>query len=63
MSGKKLVRLQDEGIVGGVCAGLGRYFNIEPSKVRIAWIIFMLLGGAGILVYLILWLFMPKSGN
>ncbi len=58
---KKLVRVTDEGIIGGVCAGLGRYFNIDAAKVRIAWIIFCLLGGSGILVYLILWLVMPKA--
>ena len=58
---KKLVRVTDEGIIGGVCAGLARYFNTDATKIRIGWVIFCLLGGSGILVYLIMWLIMPKS--
>ena len=45
----------------GVCGGIGEYFEIDPTVIRVAWIIFSLLGGSGLLVYLIAALVMPDS--
>ena len=59
MSDKKLAR--KEGKILGVCAGLGEHFDLDPTIVRIAFIIFLFLGGSGILLYLILALVMPKA--
>lgn len=60
MSSNKLVRSSSDGIVGGVCAGVARYFGWKPGNVRLVWIAFTLLGGAGFLLYLILWLLLPS---
>lgn len=60
MSSNKLVRSSNDAVVGGVCAGIARYFGWKTGNVRLAWIVFTLLGGAGFLLYLVLWVFLPK---
>lgn len=47
----------------GVCAGLADYFDIDPTLVRALWILFTLLGGSGVLAYIILWVIMPEAGT
>lgn len=56
---KRLQRSRTEKMIGGVCGGLAEYFNVDPTIVRILWVIISLLGGAGILLYIILWVIMP----
>lgn len=46
--------------IGGVCGGIGEYFDIDPTLVRLAWIIFALFAGAGVLGYLIAWMIIPR---
>lgn len=58
---KKLKLSKTNKKLAGVCGGLGEYFGIDPTVVRILWIVFTLLGGAGILAYLIFWFFMPSA--
>ncbi|MFW5713216.1 MAG: PspC domain-containing protein [Brevefilum sp.] len=59
METKKLVRYPDQGWIGGVCAGLGEYLAIDPTVVRLCFILLFLAGMSGILIYLILWLIIP----
>lgn len=56
----KLVKGTDRKIAG-VCSGLANYFNMETSIMRVIFILAFLLAGAGILLYLILWLVMPNQ--
>lgn len=56
---KKLTR-SDNKVLGGVCAGLAEYFGFDPTLVRVIYLLLVLFGGAGILVYLILWVLMPS---
>lgn len=56
---KRLQRSRTEKMVGGVCGGLAEYFKVDPTIVRILWVLISLLGGAGILLYIILWVIMP----
>ncbi len=56
---KRLVRTQDDRMVGGVCGGLARYFDVDPVLVRLAFVLFTLAGGAGPLIYLVLLILMP----
>jgi phage shock protein C len=46
-------------MIGGVCGGLGRDFNLDPVLVRLAFVLFTLAGGAGVLIYLILLIVIP----
>ena len=57
---KKLYKIRSEAVVGGVCAGIAEYFNIDPTLVRLAWIIFTCFGGAGIWAYIIAAIIIPK---
>ena len=56
---KRLVRVQKDRKIAGVCAGFGAYFNLDPTMVRLLWILLVLAGGAGVLLYLIAWIIMP----
>lgn len=47
-------------MIAGVCGGVANYFDIDPTLVRILWVLFVLLGGSGILVYVIMWILMPR---
>jgi len=63
---ERLMRTQNARMIGGVCGGLGRYLKIDPVLIRLAFVLFTLAGGAGLLVYLILLIVMPldtKGGS
>jgi len=47
--------------LGGVCAGLADYFDMDPTLVRVLWILVVLCGGTGILLYVILWIALPLA--
>ena len=50
---KRLYKSREDRMIFGVCGGLGEYFNLDPTIIRIALIAFILLGGSGLLLYLI----------
>ncbi|MBB2145687.1 PspC domain-containing protein [Pedobacter sp. LMG 31464] len=58
---KKLYRDTDEGVIAGVCVGVGHYLNIEARWVRLIAFLSIFLGGSGILAYFILWFAMPRA--
>ena len=60
---KRLYRSEKDVMIGGVCAGLAQYLNIDPSVVRIVFVSVVLLGGSGILVYIILWAILPLESE
>ena len=60
MADKKLVRSANKKIAG-VCGGLAEFFSLDPSIVRIVWLLCILLGGTGLLAYLIMWIVMPEQ--
>lgn len=57
---KRLTRSNDK-MIGGVCGGLADYLNVDPTIIRIAYVLMVLFAGFGLLLYLILWLIMPKA--
>ena len=61
MEEKKRLTRSDDKMIGGVCAGLAGYLDIDPTIVRIVWVLMVLFAGFGILLYVILWLIMPKQ--
>jgi phage shock protein C len=58
---KRVYRSKSERVLAGVCGGLGEYFNIDPTLVRILFILFALVVGGGILLYIILWILIPEE--
>lgn len=57
--GKKLYKSSVDKKIDGVCAGIGEFFSIDPTLVRLAWILFSALGGSGILAYIICMIVIP----
>jgi len=47
--------------IGGVCAGLADYFDLDPTIVRVVWLLAVLCAGTGGLVYLVLWIALPLA--
>jgi len=59
---KRLYRSAKDRVLGGVCGGLGEYFNVDPTVVRLLWVIFTLVSlGMGILAYIIAWIIIPRN--
>ena len=56
-----LERGGDHALVAGVASGLARHLGIEPVKVRLAFVVLTVVGGAGILLYAGLWLVVPRA--
>ena len=59
--GKRLYKSRTDKKIDGVCAGIANYFNLDPTLVRIALVLFCLLGGSGILAYIICALVIPRE--
>ena len=58
---RKIFRHPDDKILGGVCGGLGAYFNVDPVLFRLGFLLTMFIGGFGFFVYLILWVIAPLA--
>ncbi|NDP27407.1 MAG: PspC domain-containing protein, partial [Flavobacterium sp.] len=58
---RKLYRDKDNGMIGGVLAGLGHYFGIDKVWLRIFFLILFFAWGTGVLAYIILWIVMPEA--
>lgn len=56
----KLTRSND-GIIGGVAAGIAKAVNLDVTIVRVAFVLFSIFVGSGVLVYLILWAVIPRE--
>jgi phage shock protein C len=46
-------------MIAGVCGGVAEYFNIDPTLVRLAFVLVFLAGGAALLAYIIMWIVVP----
>jgi phage shock protein PspC (stress-responsive transcriptional regulator) len=57
---KRLYRSKKNRVIAGVCGGIGEYFNIDPTLIRLLWILFVFAGGSGILAYIIAWIIIPE---
>lgn len=60
MSNKRLYKSSVNCMICGVCGGIAEYFDIDPTLVRLAWIILTCFGGAGIWAYIIAAIVIPK---
>lgn len=56
---RRLMRSSVDKKLGGVCAGIADYFDLDPTLVRLLWVLTVFLGGTGILIYAILWIVLP----
>ena len=58
---KRLYRSGRDKILGGVCGGIGEYLRIDPTIIRLIWVIAALVYGTGIMLYIILWIIIPRN--
>jgi phage shock protein C len=58
---KRLYKIEEGKKIAGVCGGIAEYFQIDPSLVRIGWVLFSFAGGSGILAYIIAALILPNK--
>lgn len=58
---KKLYKSNQNKMLDGVCGGIAEYFGIDPTVVRLIWALFSLMGGCGILAYIIAAIIIPRN--
>ena len=58
---KRLTRDVNNKKIAGVCAGIANYFDLDPTLVRVIWILLVCVAGTGVLAYLIAWAVMPEA--
>ncbi len=58
---KRLYKSKKNRVIGGVCGGVGEYFNVDPVVIRILWLIALFALGTGFLVYIICLIVIPEE--
>lgn len=58
---KRLYKSKKNKMLAGVCGGIAEYFNLDPTLIRLGWIVFSALGGSGILAYIIAAIVIPQN--
>lgn len=56
---KRLYRVNEGKVIAGVCGGIAEYLNIDPTVIRLIWAIVGLMGGFGVVAYLVAMLIVP----
>ena len=60
---KRLYKIEEGKKLDGVCGGIAEYFDIDPTLIRLAWILFSAFVGSGIIAYIIAAIVMPKKSD
>jgi phage shock protein C len=60
---KRLYRSESNRMIAGVCGGLGEFFGIDATLVRLVFVLFAFFGGGGIIAYLVMWLLVPTQSK
>ena len=63
MNGKNLYRSDENKMLAGVCGGIAEYFGVDPTLIRLAWVVFSLLGGSGLLAYILAAIIIPRDDS
>ncbi|MDD6308991.1 MAG: PspC domain-containing protein [Clostridia bacterium] len=57
---KRLYKSNENKMINGVCGGIAEYFNMDPTLIRLGWVLFCALGGSGIIAYIIAAIIIPR---
>lgn len=57
---KRLYKSNENKMLCGVCGGIGEYFDIDPTLIRLAWMLLGIIGGSGIIAYIIAAIIIPR---
>lgn len=58
---KRLYRSTHDRMLCGVCGGIAEYFQLDPTLVRLGWALFSILGGSGVLAYIVAAIIIPNG--
>jgi phage shock protein C len=58
---RKLMRPRNDRKIAGVCAGVAEFFDLDVTLVRVVWLLALILGGTGLLAYIVGWIVMPEE--
>jgi len=58
---RKLYRSRTNRKLAGVCGGLAQYFNIDATMIRVLFVLLAVLGGSGLVLYLAMWIIVPRE--
>jgi phage shock protein C len=58
---RKLYRSKTNRKLAGVCGGLAQYFNVDATLIRVLFVLLAVLGGSGLVLYLAMWIIVPKE--
>ena len=58
---KRLYKINRGKMVDGVCGGIAEYFGLDPTLVRLAWVLFCAMGGSGVLAYVVATVIIPRE--
>lgn len=58
---KRLVRSWTDRKIAGVCGGLADYFDLDPTLLRVIWVLLVLCAGTGLLAYIVMWIVVPSA--
>ncbi len=58
---KKLYRSREDKMLGGVCGGIANYFGVDPTLIRLAFVLIFFADGAGLLAYIVAWILIPEK--
>jgi len=62
LKGKRLLRSKNNRMIAGVCAGIGNYLEVDPTVIRLVWVLLTFFsGGLGVLAYIIAWVIIPEK--
>jgi phage shock protein C len=63
METQRLYRSKSDRMISGVCGGLGKYFNVDSTLIRLIFLLLAVFGGGGVILYIILAIIMPEEGS
>ncbi len=58
---KRLYKSNENKMVDGICGGIAEYFGIDPTLVRLVWVLFCAMGGSGFVAYIVAAIIIPRA--
>jgi phage shock protein C len=58
---RKLYRSRTNRKLAGICGGLAQYFNLDATLIRVLFVVLAVLGGSGLVIYLVMWIIVPNE--
>jgi phage shock protein C len=58
---RRLYRSKSDRVLAGVCGGLAQYFNLDATLIRVLFVLLAVLGGAGLVLYVAMWIIVPNQ--